>query len=531
MAGRGAGLLGQIHRLWDLGTFAGLTDAQLLARFAAGSDDGAELAFEALVERHGPMVFRVCRGVLRDEHAAEDAFQATFLVLAKKARSLWVKDSLGSWLHGVAHRVAARARSEAARRRRHEQQLAEAHGPTLETMPDHSRSEAWAILSEEIARLPEAYRAPVVLCYLEAMSYQAAAVSLGLTEGRVRGRLARARERLRKSLARRGVEVPAVVAAARPAIPAVVIRPGLAQATARAAVGLSAGGAASLEAISQSVISLCERTCRTMMLTKLKAAAAALALGVITAGVIVSAQPPGGRRAQPPDPASKAPRPPQAVAARGGNLIVDWIPPDGKGGKKEFTVDPTKHCIYMPGIKSLTPDERPNDGLLIIGLERGKIYTVTAAGEAFMTDSTGNDADPFAGVVLFYGTDEEDGYACRQTVLAAGKSITFRSPWNIAPTPGGTGVYLQAFFLDPAPDNPNRGSYTLTIEETGGQTTAEHTLKAPFDGIITELGRAVNIGGHVRSVRAVDIERSHTTPSTASPARRDAKAQVRTSSP
>ena len=82
---------------------------QLLARFAAGHEDGAELAFEALVERHGPMVFRVCRGVLRDEHAAEDAFQATFLVLARKARSLWVKDSLASWLHGVAHRVAARA--------------------------------------------------------------------------------------------------------------------------------------------------------------------------------------------------------------------------------------------------------------------------------------------------------------------------------------------------------------------------------------------------------------------------------------
>ena len=123
-------------------------------------------------------------------------------------------------------------------------------------MPDHPRSEAWAILSEEIARLPETYRAPVVLCYLEAMSYQAAAASLGVTEDTVRGRLARARERLRKSLARRGVEVPAIVAAARPAIPAVVVRHGLVQATARAAIGLSAGGAASLGAISRSVISL-----------------------------------------------------------------------------------------------------------------------------------------------------------------------------------------------------------------------------------------------------------------------------------
>lgn len=192
MAGRRAALLGHIHRVWDLGAFAGLTDAQLLARFAGRHQDGAELAFEALVERHGSMVFRVCRGVLGDEHAAEDAFQVTFLVLARKARSLWVKDSLASWLHGVAHRVATGARVDAARRRRHEQHLAEARSPALEVVPDHPRSEAWAILSEEIARLPETYRAPVVLCYLEAMSYQAAAASLGLTEGTVRGRLSRA---------------------------------------------------------------------------------------------------------------------------------------------------------------------------------------------------------------------------------------------------------------------------------------------------------------------------------------------------
>ena len=106
-----------------------------------------------------------------------------------------------------------------------------------------------------------------------------------------------------------------------------------------------------------------------------------------------------------------------------------------------------------------------------------------------ISSSTGNDADPFAGVVLFYGTDEEDGYATRQTVLAPGKSVTFRSPWNIAPTPGGSGVYLQAFFLDPAPNLPNRGSYTLIIEETGEQAAAEHTIKAPFDGVIIRRGQ------------------------------------------
>ena len=118
MASRGAGLLGQIHRLWDLGTFAGLTDAQLLERFAARHGDGSEPAFEALVERHGPMVFRVCRAILRDEHEASDAFQATFLVLVRRAGSLWACDTLGPWLHQVAYRVAHCARSAAKATRR-----------------------------------------------------------------------------------------------------------------------------------------------------------------------------------------------------------------------------------------------------------------------------------------------------------------------------------------------------------------------------------------------------------------------------
>jgi RNA polymerase sigma factor (sigma-70 family) len=465
MAGRGAGLLGQIHRLWDLGTFAGLTDAQLLARFADRSEDGAELAFEALVERHGPMVFRVCRGVLRDEHAAEDALQATFLVLARKARSLWVKDSLASWLHGVAHRVASRSRSHAARRRRHEQQLAEARGPACEILPDQPRYEAWAILSEQIARLPEKYRAPVVLCYLEGMTYQAAAASLGVTEDAVRGRLARARERLRKSLARRGVEVPAIIAAARPAIPGVVVPYELVRATARAAFHLSAGGAAGVGAISRSAIFLYERTCRTMMLTKLKAAAAALVFGAVAAGAFVSAQQPGGGRPQPSDPATKSGRP-QAVAAGRGNLIVDWIPADGQGGKKEITVDPRRHCMHLSWV-SLERDDRPNDGAVRVDLERGKFYKITAAGEAFMNEQTGPDADPFPGVVVNYPTDEQDGYAERQIVLAPGKSITFRSPHLPLPSAGGQ---LMAFFIGASSaGHPEHGSCTLTIEETGEQ--------------------------------------------------------------
>lgn len=462
MAGRGAGPLGQIHRLWQLGTVAGMTDAQLLARFGARQEDGAELAFEALMERHGPMVFRICRGILGDEHAAEDAFQATFLVLARTARSLWVRDSLGSWLHGVAHRIAARARVDAARRRRHEQRCAEARGPAIVVTPDHPESEAWAILSEEIARLPVTYRAPVVLCYLEAMSYQAAAACLGVTEDTVRGRLARARQRLRRGLTRRGVEVPAVLAIARPAIPAFVVRSELVQATARAAADLSTGGAASLGAFSRSVISLYERACRTMMLTKLKLAAAIVVLGVVTAGTIVSAKQARDAPAATSDSAKTETKPSKAVAGKGGNFIVDWTPVGGQSAKKQITVDSTRHCILLSAVSTKLED-RQNDGAVRVDLERGKVYKITAAGQAFESKQTGPDADPFQGVVVVYPTDEEDGYATRQIVLSPGKSIAFRAPWLISPKDE---VFLLAFFLATSLDG-NHGSYTLTIEDTG----------------------------------------------------------------
>ena len=119
-----------MHTLFRVGTIGGLTDGKLLEWYTSRGDEAAELAFAALVERHGPMVLRVCRAILRDEHEAHDAFQATFLVLVRRARSLWVRDSLGPWLHQVAYRVAHGARTAAARRRRHERKAAEL-GPRL----------------------------------------------------------------------------------------------------------------------------------------------------------------------------------------------------------------------------------------------------------------------------------------------------------------------------------------------------------------------------------------------------------------
>ena len=190
----------QLRALFDLGAVRELGDGQLLERFAAGPGEGAELAFAALVERHGPMVLRVARGILADPHDADDAFQATFLVLVAKARGLWARDSLGPWLHQVAHRTASCQRATAARRRRLDRFGAredEAAEPT-------GADDLVPILHEEIDRLPERYRAPVVLCDLQGRTHEQAARDLGWPVGTVKSRQARARDRLRVRLARRG---------------------------------------------------------------------------------------------------------------------------------------------------------------------------------------------------------------------------------------------------------------------------------------------------------------------------------------
>src|SRR4051794_30206457 len=178
-------------------------DEQLLDLFVNRSDPGA---FRALVARHGPMVLRVCRSVLRDPHDAEDAFQATFLVLVRRAGSLWARDSLGPWLHQVAHRTASRARSVAARRRRHE-----ARGAELMARSTHEdgRDDLGGVVHEEVGRLPERYRAAVVLCLLEGLTPEQAARYLRCPVGTVQSRLARGREQLRGRLTRRGLTVPA----------------------------------------------------------------------------------------------------------------------------------------------------------------------------------------------------------------------------------------------------------------------------------------------------------------------------------
>ncbi len=252
---------------------AGVSDDQLLERFVAGHDSAA---FELLVWRHGAMVWSVCRRLLPDAAAAEDAFQATFLVLVRKAGSIGKREAVGSWLHRVASRVALRARCTGARRAVREQtgldlqQIA-----AVEQPPDLADTELPGILTEELSRLPEKYRVPVVLCYLEGKGYDEAARQLGCPKGTLSTRLTRARMLLRTRLARRGFAVSAALLAgelsARAAVPDILMQTTLRAGQWSAAGSRIAGFSAQAVALAQGVI-------HTMFLTRLKLTAGVLLL-------------------------------------------------------------------------------------------------------------------------------------------------------------------------------------------------------------------------------------------------------------
>jgi RNA polymerase sigma factor (sigma-70 family) len=177
-----------------------VTDSQLLDDFVRDHDPGA---FQSLVTRHGPAVLQVCRAVLQDSHEADDAFQATFLVLVRKASSIRNPDLLGAWLRGVAYRTAMRARCRAARRRAIEKNCAAL--PRNEYVVNELTPDLRELVREELDRLPETYRLAVTICYLQGLTHQEAAQRLGWPVGTVKIRLVRARHLLRERLDRRGV--------------------------------------------------------------------------------------------------------------------------------------------------------------------------------------------------------------------------------------------------------------------------------------------------------------------------------------
>ena len=292
-------LIHQLERLFHHGTTVGLTEGELLERFTRGKD---EAAFEALIARHGPMVLGVCRQLLRDPNDVDDAFQATFLVLVRKAATLQRRDLLGNWLYGVAFRVATRARVMAARRAAkapHGQEpfdRLEGDRDGMDTIPDRASGlspEPRPWLHEEVGRLPEKYRVPVVLCYFEALTHEEAAQRLGCPLGTVKGRLSRARELLRKRLNRRGMAFSATALASQLALndARAVVSTSLQLNTIKAAqavAGTTASSIIPVTAVSLHVAALTEGVLKAMLISRTKSLLLSfLVVCAVTSGVVI----------------------------------------------------------------------------------------------------------------------------------------------------------------------------------------------------------------------------------------------------
>jgi len=364
-------ILNQVRKLVAVQGTRRLTDHQLLEQFLARQD---ETAFAALVERHGPTVLSLCRSFLHHLQDAEDVFQATFLVLARKAASIRKREALGSWLHGVAHRLACKARVRAARRDSRE--VTTTVEVEARSTDDLTWRELRLVLHEEISRLPEKYRAPLLLCYWEGKTQEEAAAQLGWRKGTLKERVHRARELLRGRLTRRGLTLPAGLATAllcgrtgTTAAASALVGP-----TTKAALAFAVGNKAVAGGVSAVAATLAEGVVQTMFLTKLKIAAVVLLtlglLGAGTAAVICPAsdgdQVAQGAKAQPGKPKTDHDR-----------LQGTWVlvsgerggepPPEGFLGGFKLTFAGDKFSIQLkgetkgPGAYMLDPAKTPRE--------------------------------------------------------------------------------------------------------------------------------------------------------------------------
>jgi RNA polymerase sigma factor (sigma-70 family) len=344
-----------IRHLIGAGPCAGMTDGQLLDRFVT---DREEAAMEVLVRRYGSLVLGVCRRVLLDVHAAEDVFQAAFLVLVRKAPSLDRRQPLGNWLYTIAYRLALRARASAARRRDCEQKAASLRSETTgRTVSD----EVCVALEEELQRLPEKLRTPLVLCYLEGKTNEEAARLLGCPKGSMSWRLAQARELLRERLLNRGFAFPVAgvaglltAASVRATVPMALL-----ETTVKAAMWFAGENAMTAGFVSAEAVHLAQGMLKAMLTSKLKFAAAAFltvsflgmgggaALSVQRTASAQSVAAPSARQITPEKPPAKEPavvdngeRLPDGATARLGTLLF-------RHGDRIFFV------AYGPGGKTL----------------------------------------------------------------------------------------------------------------------------------------------------------------------------------
>ncbi len=351
-----------LRHLRGMAVTGDVPDSEFLRRFTVGRE---EAAFAALVRRHGPMVLGVCRRVLRQEQDAEDAFQAAFLALARKAPSIGKRDSVGSWLYQVAVRVAMKARQRTANRQRRERKSSVRQ--PADPLAEITGRELLAVFDEELSKLPERQRAPLVLCYLQGLTRDLAARQLGCSESTLHRRLDEARERLRERLSRRGLALPAALLAAGAVaggVPAMLSAAGV-----RSALGKAA--------VPPAVASLAREALRGAPRHSAKAVGALLlAAGLVaaTAGLVAAPPPAAGGGApppaevKPPDPAA-APRPAEPAAEKADYAVSGAVVDDaGKpvaGAKVAVIglVEPTyRGRVGERGHKVLANGEAGKDG-------------------------------------------------------------------------------------------------------------------------------------------------------------------------
>jgi RNA polymerase sigma factor (sigma-70 family) len=355
----------------------GMTDGELLARYLSSRDDSA---LAALVRRHAPMVWAVCGRLLRNHHDAEDAFQATFLVLVRKAANV-PPQAVANWLYGVARQTAVRVRATAVKRQRRESQVVNVPEPTVAEVRD---TDWQSVLDEELSRLPERYRGVIVLCDLEGTTRKEAARQLAIPEGSVASRLARARAMLAKRLTRRGGvfsggSVAAVLSAGSALGSA---PPALVASTIGALTLVAAGQAAGPGAIPARVAALTEGVINAMSIAKIRGAlalalvACALAAGVTALAFGPPAEPRVESRADGPKPSG----PLEAVAVsrfegHTDGVMVVAFSPDGKraisGGVCYGDRDPTVRLWDVATGKELLKLEGHTEGVYALAFLPG----------------------------------------------------------------------------------------------------------------------------------------------------------------
>jgi RNA polymerase sigma factor (sigma-70 family) len=379
-------VLGYVRQLAAVHKDDDLPDHQLLERFALSRD---EAAFATLLRRHGPMVLAVCRSVLHNLHDAEDAFQATFLVLARKAGSIHRRALVSSWLQRVAYHLAVDAQANAARRRLLEQRAAIM--PSADPVLDLSLRELRRVLNEEIQQLPDEFRAPLVLCCVEEKSLGEAARLLGWTKGTVKGRLQRGRERLRARLRRRGLELSLGLFAAVLSTRSVSaqVPAALADATLRAAVKVGVSGCAIAGVVSAEVAALVQGASKSMFSSKAKIATAlllALSIAAAAFGVVrhqaIAADPPAAEQ----NPAEKSQAqadPPKPAAEETREVRGQVLDPEGKpvAGAKLYLAKFGENQPAPSEKATSGPDGRFRFALAKSELDNGIAQTMQAPGQ------------------------------------------------------------------------------------------------------------------------------------------------------